>query len=493
THPIVAPIRDLADVEVNFDGITYAKGASVLKQLVAYVGLEPFLTGLREYFGAHRFGNATFADLVGALERASGRDLSTWGDQWLKTTGINVLTPEFTVDDDGRFTAFAVRQSGATPGAGETRVHRLRIGIYDDDPQATGTLVRVHQVEVDIAGALTEVPGLTGIARGQLVLLNDDDLTYASVRLDPESLAVATARVADIADSMPRTLVWSAAWEMTRQAEMRARDFVALVSAGIGAESEVGVVQRVLLQAATAVETYTDPAWAGNGGRAAFAARLLELARAAAAGSDHQLAFVSALLGGPLNDDQLPLVRAVFDGDDPATVGLPGLTVDTELRWKLLKALATAGAVGSEVIDAEAQRDNTAAGARHAEAARAARPLAEAKEAAWATAFDDDTVANVTVRSMVEGIVRPGQTALLTPFTERYFAQVRALWARRSSEVAQTVVVGLYPGWEISAAGLTAADAFLAPGDIPPALERLIREGRSGVERALAARLFDAN
>ncbi|GAA3958971.1 aminopeptidase N [Gordonia caeni] len=495
THPIAADIPDIAAVEVNFDGITYAKGASVLKQLVAYVGLEPFLTGLREYFAEHRFGNATFADLVGALERASGRDLSDWGAQWLKTTGINVLRPEFTLDGDGRFSGFAVLQDGAEPGAGETRVHRMRIGVYDDDAQ--GRLVRTHSVEIDVDGPRTEVPDLIGVPRGALILLNDDDLTYASVRLDPESLATATARVGDIADSMPRTLVWSAAWEMTRQAEMRARDFVTLVSAGIGAETEVGVVQRVLLQAATALEAYAEPQWAEATGRPAFAAALLDLARAAEAGSDHQLAFVNALLGGVVNQDQVDLWRGLLDGQAPEEYGLAGLTLDAELRWRIVKALAAAGALPTQdgitpVIDAEAARDNTAAGARHAEAARAARPVPDAKEAAWTTAFTDDSVANVTVRSIVEGLNRPGQAELLLPYTARYFADVAGLWARRTSEVAQTVVVGLYPSWDVSEAALAAADAFLAAPDVPPALARLIVEGRAGVERALRARAFDA-
>ncbi|EGD55589.1 aminopeptidase N [Gordonia neofelifaecis] len=489
THPIAADIPDIAAVEVNFDGITYAKGASVLKQLVAYVGLDPFLTGLREYFAEHRFGNATFADLLGALERASGRDLSDWGAQWLKTTGINVMRPEFTVGEDGAFTSFAVIQEGAAPGAGETRVHRMRIGVYAD---AGGKLVRDHVVELDVEGARTEVPDLIGVDRGDLVLLNDDDLTYASVRLDPESLATATARLGDIADPMPRTLIWSAAWEMTRQAEMSARDFVALVNDGIAAESEVGVVQRVLLQAVTALEAYADPAWASATGWPAFSSRLLELARAAESGSDHQLAFVSALLAGVTGDDQQPLLRSLLDGADPAEHGLGGLVVDAELRWKLVKALATHGTIGADVIDAEAQRDNTAAGARHAEAARAARPTAEAKATGWARAFDDDSIANVTVRSIVEGLVRPGHGALLADYTQRYFDEVADLWERRTSEVAQTVVIGLYPSWDVSAEALAKADAFLA-GDRPAALARLVGEGRDSAARALRARVLDSS
>ncbi len=251
THPVAADIPDLAAVEVNFDGITYAKGASVLKQLVAYVGLEEFLSGLRDYFRDHAFGNATFGDLLGALEKASGRDLSGWGQQWLKTTGLNTLRPDFDVDADGRFTRFAIAQSGAQPGAGETRVHRLAVGIYDDD--GSGKLVRTHREELDVEGESTDVPALQGVSRGKLILVNDDDLTYCSLRLDPESLQTALTRIADIADPLPRTLAWSAAWEMTREAELKARDFVALVISGLHAESEVGVAQRLVLQAQTAL------------------------------------------------------------------------------------------------------------------------------------------------------------------------------------------------------------------------------------------------
>ncbi|MCF8588292.1 aminopeptidase N [Gordonia liuliyuniae] len=489
THPIAADIPDIAAVEVNFDGITYAKGASVLKQLVAYVGLDPFLAGLRDYFAAHRFSNATFADLLGALEASSGRDLSDWGGQWLKTTGINVMRPEFETDSDGVITSFTVVQDGAAPGAGETRVHRMKIGVYA--PSNDGKLVRTASVELDVEGTRTEVPALVGTHRGALILLNDDDLTYASVRLDPESLATATARIGAIDDPMPRTLVWSAAWEMTRQAEMSARDFIELVGRGIATETEVGVVQRVLLQATTALEAYAAPEWAESTGWPRFADRLLELARGAAAGSDHQLAFVNTFLGGVTTDAQQPVLRSLLDGTDPSSVGLDGLVVDDELRWRLVKALATHGSIDETVIAAEAARDNTAAGARHAAAARAAIPTPEAKEAAWTTAFDDDSIANVTVRSIVEGLTRPGQDALLAPFTQRYFDAVVDLWSRRTSEVAQTVVVGLYPSWDLRDDAIVAADALLAD-DLPAALRRLIVEGRDSAQRARRARAFDA-
>ncbi|MEO3760360.1 aminopeptidase N [Mycobacterium sp. B14F4] len=492
THPVAADIPDLAAVEVNFDGITYAKGASVLKQLVAYVGLEEFLSGLRDYFRDHSFANATFGDLLGALEKASGRDLSGWGRQWLKTTGLNTLRAEFDLDDDGRFTRFAIRQSGAAPGAGETRVHRLAVGIYDDDG---GKLVRMHREELDVEGDVTEVAGLQGVSRGKLILVNDDDLTYCSLRLDPDSLQTVLSRIADIAEPLPRTLAWSAAWEMTREAELKARDFVSLVSAGAHAETEVGVLQRLLLQAQTALSSYADPSWAESQGWPAFADRLLELARAADGGSDHQLAYVNALCGSVLAGRHTDVLNALLDGD-PDSQALAGLVVDTDLRWRIVTALAAAGVVDADgtdtpFIDAEAQRDPTAAGKRHAAAASAARPQRAVKDAAWEQVIEDDTLANITARSIIGGFVRPGQHDLLKPFGEKYFAAISGVWQRRSSEVAQTVVIGLYPSWDIGEAGLAAADAFLADPDVPPPLRRLVLEGRAGVERSLRARAFD--
>jgi aminopeptidase N len=494
THPVAADIPDLAAVEVNFDGITYAKGASVLKQLVAYVGLEEFLSGLRDYFRDHAFGNATFGDLLGALEKASGRDLSGWGQQWLKTTGLNTMRPDFDLGADGRFTRFAIAQSGAQPGAGETRVHRLAVGIYDDD--GSGKLVCTHREELDVDGETTDVPALQGVSRGKLILVNDDDLTYCSLRLDPESLQTALTRIADIADPLPRTLAWSAAWEMTREAELKARDFVALVMSGLHAESEVGVAQRLVLQAQTALGSYAEPGWAAANGWPAFGDALLDLVRESAPGSDHQLAFVNALCTSVLSPNHVAVLSTLLD-NEPAAVNMPGLVIDTDLRWRIVAALAATGAIdadGAEApfIDAEAQRDPTATGQRHALEASTARPQPAVKESAWEEVIEDDTLPNVTARSMIGGFVQPGQGEVLAPFTAKYFEAISGVWERRSSEVAQTVVIGLYPSWDISQAGLDSADEFLADPDVPPALRRLVVEGRAGVERALRARAFDA-
>ncbi|KHF42380.1 aminopeptidase N [Saccharomonospora viridis] len=486
THPIAADMVDLHAVEVNFDGITYAKGASVLKQLVAYVGLDNFLAGLKVYFDKHAWDNATLADLLAALEKASGRDLSWWSAQWLETTGLNTLRPRFELDDEGRYRSFVIEQEGAKPGAGELRTHRVAVGVYDDD--GTGALVRTHRVELDVDGARTDVPDLVGAKAGSLVLVNDDDLTYCAMRLDNRSMTTLIDRIADITEPLPRTLCWSAAWEMTRDAELKARDFVTLVQRGIHAETEVGVVQRLLVQARTALDSYADPDWAAEHGWPSYTARLLELARSAEPGSDHQLAFVNALTNSVLDEAMLDVLRGWLDGSAP----LEGLTVDTDLRWRLLHALVAHGRASDAEIDAELERDDTATGRRHAERARALRPTPESKAAAWERAVYDDESANAVNEAIIAGFSHPAQKHLLRDYTQRYFDMLDEMWGRRSSERAQPTVIGLYPAWEVSEEGLAAADAWLE-GAHPAALRRLVSEGRAGVVRALAAREFDGS
>ena len=488
THPVAADIPDLQAVEVNFDGITYAKGASVLKQLVAYVGLENFLSGLKVYFDRHAWGNATLEDLLTALEEASGRDLSWWSAQWLQTTGLNMLRPKIATDESGHFTEFAVLQSPARPGRGEHRTHRLAVGVYDDD--STGKLVRTNRVELDVTGERTEVPELVGTHRGKLVLVNDDDLTYCTMRLDPESLATLIDHIGDISESLPRALCWSTAWEMTREAELKARDFVSLVlgqdaAGGIGAETEIGVVQRVLMQAQTALSSYADPAWQPEGWQR-YADRVLELARTAEAGSDHQLALVNSLTSSVLNTDQLAVLRGWLDGSAP----LKGLTVDTDLRWRLLQALVAHGAAEESEIDAELIQDPTATGQRRAERARALIPTPEAKERAWQRAVHDDELPNAINEAIIGGFQHPHQRELLVDYVQRYFDEIDEVWQRRSSERAQPTVIGLFPSWAVEPETVQAADTWLA-GEHPPALRRLVSEGRAGIVRALAAREFD--
>ncbi len=485
THPIAADMVDLAAVEVNFDGITYAKGASVLKQLAAYVGYEEFLAGLRDYFAAHAFANATLTDLLDALERTSGRDLRTWAQAWLQTTGLNTISADLDVDGDGTITRFELVQSGAEPGAGERRPHRLAVGLYDRD--GSGKLTRTHRVELDVTGERTAVPDLVGKSRGALVLVNDDDLTYCKARLDPASLETVIASIADVAESLPRTLLWSAVWEMTRDALMRARDFIALASRGLVTEDQIGVLQRVLSQLQVAVGSYAEPGWAAATGWPLVTSTLRDLASAAPEGSDTQLSAVQALCAARLDERLVAEIAGWRDGSAP----LPGLTVDTDLSWTLLGALVAHGAAGAAEIEAAEAADPTASGQRKATQVRALIPTAENKAAVWDRLINDDGMANALQDAAIAGFSHPAQAALLEPFTEKYFEVVAQVWDRRSSEVAQKVAVGLFPRWAIEQSTVDRALSW-AQEDHPTALKRLVSEGRAGVERALRARAADA-
>ncbi|MCA6095460.1 aminopeptidase N [Streptomyces sp. SCA3-4] len=489
THPIMADIRDLDDVLVNFDGITYAKGASVLKQLVAYVGMDAFFTGVQAYFKEHAFGNTRLSDLLGALEKTSGRDLSTWSKKWLETAGINILRPEVSTDASGAITSFAVKQEAPALPAGAKgepvlRPHRIAIGLYEHE---NGKLVRKDRIELDVDGELTDVPQLAGKPRPAVVLLNDDDLSYAKVRLDSESLATVTQHLGDFTESLPRALCWASAWDMTRDGEMATRDYLDLVLSGIAKESDIGVVQSLQRQVKTAVDLYAAPTWRETG-LAKWTEATLEHLRAAKPGSDHQLAWARAFAATARTDEQLALLAALLDGSE----SIEGLTVDTELRWDLLTRLAATGRADDAAIDAELERDKTSAGEEHAAWARAARPTAEAKAAAWASVIESDKLPNAVQESVIGGFQQADQRELIAPYAEKYFAVVKDVWAKRSHEMAQQIAVGLFPALQVSQATLDATDAWLASAEPNAALRRLVTESRAGVERALKAQAADA-
>ncbi|MFG1921495.1 aminopeptidase N [Cryptosporangium sp. NPDC048952] len=486
THPIAADIPDMQAVEVNFDGITYAKGASVLKQLVAFVGEDEFVSGLRSYFKAHAFGNTTLADLLTALTEASGRDLSNWSAQWLETAGVNTLRPEFTLAPDGTYASFAVSQEGMAEH-GTLRAHRIAIGLYDLS-ESTGKLIRRRRVETDIHGARTEIDELVGETPPAVVLLNDDDLTYAKIRLDERSLATVVEHIGGFTESLPRSLLWATAWDMCRDAELPTRDYVRLVLNGLAAESTISVVETQLRQARAALASYADPSWAPEGYKL-VADAALERLRAAEPGSDVQLVWARTFAGTARTDENIAVLKTLLDGAEV----VPGLEVDTELRWDFLQSLVARGAAGEAEITAELERDNTDQGSKEAATARALVPTAEAKAAAWHLATEDDTIPNQVGLSVIRGFGHPDQAALLEPYVERFFATVSDVWARRTSEVAQNVAVLLYPAWSVTQETVDRTDTWLAQADHPPALRRLVVEGKDRLVRALRARACDAS
>ncbi len=484
THPIFAEINDLQDVEVNFDGITYAKGASVLRQLVAWVGPEEFMAGVREYFRKHSWQNTELSDLMVELEKASGRDLDHWGRLWLETAGVNTLKPELSVGEDGTISSFTILQS-ATEAQPTIRPHRLAVGLYNLD--GAGKLERVHREELDVDGERTEVPGLAGLAQPDLILLNDDDLAYAKVRLDPKSLATATAHLKDFGQSLPRTLVWGSAWDAARDGETPARGYVELILANVAEESDSSVILVQLRQLATTLNFYVA-AEHKEATATAAADRLWELASRVPAGSDAQLQFVKSYALLARSAAQLDTVAGLLDG----SLELAGLTVDQDLRWELIASLVVGGRADQAEIDAELAQDNTATGQNAAALAKAAIPTAEAKAAAWDSIVVKGELSNALQGSAVTGFTRVLDTSLLEPYAEKYFEAVPGIVENRTHALAQQIVVGLYPAQLTTQATVDRTDEFLAtlPED-SAALRRMMLENRDGVARALRARAAD--
>ncbi len=486
THPIAADIRHLQDVEVNFDGITYAKGAAVLKQLVAYVGREPFVAGLRGYIREFAYGNTTLLDLLRHLEATSGRDLTDWSRRWLQTAGPSTLRADLQLAP-GSNVISAARILQETPSLHPTmRPHRLRIGLYDREG---GLLVRKEHLELDVDGADSPVPALTGRPRPDLLLVNDDDLTYAKIRLDDHSLDTLLADPRALHDPLPRALVLGAAWDMTRDAEMAARDFAGLVLSVLDGEDNSALLRMLLGQLANATSQFTARK-ARAGTREATSEALVELARRAPSGSDAQLQLVSSAATFAHTPGPLAWVRALLD----ETEKLPGLLVDTEMRWTLLTWLAAGGAAGSDEIAVEATRDATATGRERAARAEAALPTPEAKARAWARVFDDDTLSNQMVDAICQGWAIAHEPSLLAPFVEPYHQRIRDLWGQRTHAIAESVAVGVYPASLSSAALQETTQAWLdANVDAPDGLRRIVAEHRDAVARSVRAQERDTD
>jgi aminopeptidase N len=491
THPIVADIPDLEAAKQNFDGITYAKGASVLKQLVAYVGFDAFIAGSRQYFRKHAYGNTTLADLLEALSAASGRDLAGWAAQWLQTSGISTLAVE-TGAYDGVLGRVAIVQEAEDPVSGrqEPRPHRLRLGFYNFDGE--GALVRTASVELDVVGARTELPELAGQPQPALLLLNDDDLSYAKVRLDPASEATVLVSLDRISDPMARALCWTALWNSARDGESPAARYVDAVRAFGPAETGIGVLLNILDNASTAVERYT-PVDRRDTVRAAFLAAVDAQLCEAPPASDHQLAWGRTLAAVSRRDAALlPRLQGLLDG----TVLVQGLAMDAELRWNIWHALAANGQATAAQLDAELARDTTASGRAGHATALAARPDPKVKAAAWNAAVHGTELSNQLLSATIAGFTT-APAALLEPYVEPYFDCLRSVWEGRSIEIASRIVRGLYPlAQDLPTDGtlpeqhpvLRRTDAWLAANaDAPHALRRIIVEQRSHLLRALTA------
>jgi len=484
THPIAVEMEDLDAVRTNFDGISYAKGASVLQQLVAHVGRDNFIAGLRKYFAKHAYKNTELSDLITELEAACGKDLTDWVNTWLRTAGVNTLRPVIKLDGD-KYASVSVKQEVPPLPAGskELRPHRLYVGLFDVKGDA---LVRRESIEVDIAGESTEIKELAGKKSADLLLINDHDQTYAKLRFDDRSVETMKKYLGNLDDSLARGLIWASLWDSTRDGELAASDYIAIALNALKGESDISMITATFMQIDTAIWAYVAPK-NRDAVRLAVANAAEALLDGAKPGSDNQLQYARAFVNNAVTPAQFDRLKAMLDG------AVNGLTVDAELRWYIFICGVKRGVFGPTEISAEGDRDKTAHGKQYVAYAHAAIPTREAKVAAFKSITTDDlsnTIHSYKCRGFNENI----HCDLLEAFVDDYFDAILKVWETKGFEIAETTATLTFPTWAISEATVTKAQHWLdvTGKDSSHALRRSVTEGRDAMTRALKARAVDA-
>ena len=481
THPIAADVPDIESVYLNFDAITYNKGACVLRQLVAYVGQDTFLRGVQRYVKQRAYSNATLADFLSDIESGSGRDLKAWSKLWLETAGLNTLSPVAQSQSD-TIGSLTIRQE-APPEHPFIRPHRLAVGLYD---RRAAALDLRRRVELDVVDEQTPVSDLAGEKLPDLLLVNDLDLTYAKIRLDERSLTTAVEHLKELTDPLARAITWAALWDMLRDGALPARRYLSLILNNIQGETDIGVVQDLLAQASSAIWVYGDPTNA-DGALRTLADHALRALDAAPPGSDLQLAWAHSFIGAARSDAHVSVLKGMLDGIKVFT----GLKVDTDVRWAIVSALAGVGA-DDGLIDAELHRDPTDEGQRHAAAARASRPTSESKEQTWTTIIEDKALPLATLRSTMAGFSRFDQRRLLEPYAARYLQVLPKIWKDRDIEVALAIGRMMFPTVVVGEETIAAVDRYLSGEDVPGPIRRILLEGKDNMQRAMRGRAADA-
>lgn len=490
THPIAAKMDDLQEMEANFDGITYAKGCSVLKQLVAYAGLDQFLQGLHDYLLKHSYSNASFSDLLHAVSAYTDKDFAAWAQKWLTTTGRNDIGVEVEVGDDGTYRAVTVCQSGAQPGAGELRPHRLGVGLYR---LTDGALERTDYAEVDIEGSRVEIPELVGKPAADLVLPNDKDLTYCQLRLDERSAYTVADHIEKMTDSLARTLAWGVLEEQTMHAELPASTLVETLIRALPSESALPVAEHLMGRGVQLLKRFTDPAWAQSEGWNRYADMLLRIAQEPQYGREQQLIAMNTLCACALPEEIVVLLqRALVEG--LGAIGVHDLELDTDLRWTIMAALAAHGAITQQDIDAALEADSTSMGVRRAHTASAALPAADNKERVWEMLLSsgEDAPSNWTLVALLDGFAWAGQDDLLQPYVARFAVDMPSLWKRRTGEIASTFTQRAFPLWgDVNEVEAVLEKMLSDNPDLPAGARRYVQEGLFDSRRAAQARALD--
>ncbi|CAB4833395.1 unannotated protein [freshwater metagenome] len=484
THPIAVAMEDLDAVRTNFDGISYAKGASVLQQLVEHVGRENFIGGLQKYFAKHAWGNTVLEDLLSQIEATSGRDLKPWVSTWLQTAGVNTLRPIVEINGD-TYTSITVKQEVPTMPADskQLRPHRLGVGLYDI---VNSQLTLRARVELDVAGELTQVTALSGQKVADLVLINDGDLSYAKLRFDDRSIATLNTHLGTLTDPLARALCWASLWDSLRDGELSASYYIPTALKALERESDITMVTTTLLQLDSAAEIFACDK-NRESLRTMVANGIEKLLDASKPESDHQLQFARAFAASAATGTQNARVQAMLQGS------LRGLTIDADLRWHLINSLVERGLMSKSQIEAELALDNTAHGQRSAAFAIAALPTQETKEASFKAAVAGE-LTNALHLATLRGFQRPSQRELLAQFVDPYFEMLIELWATKGFELAESTATLLFPIWVINEKTLASAQHWLdvTGKSAPGALRRCVAENRDGLVRALKAQAKDA-
>ncbi|QLH21129.1 aminopeptidase N [Streptomyces sp. Rer75] len=486
THPVApAPelVPDTAAARLNIDGISYAKGASALRQLVTWLGEKDFLRGINEHFTRHRFGNATLADFLDSLARSTDRDVHAWADAWLRTTGVDTLTPAITTD--GGHWHLEIRHEGAAEPA-HRRPHRIAIGLYDHEPAAPHQLVLRKRVEAELNGTDPAAHlSFTG-PRPDLLLLNDGDLTYTKVRLDPRSWKAAVRSLSGLPDTVSRATLWNAARDMVRDGDLPAADYLDAARTHLPHETDIAIVQGVLAFARTQIADRYVPADQRPAALNTIAATCRDLLRRTEDGSGPglRLSAVRTYIASATAPAEL---TDWLDGD--TVPGGPAL--DPELRWQILGRLAVLGAAGPADIDAELARDSSATGQEGAARCRAALPDPDAKRAAWDALFGDSpalpALSNYLVTATATGFWQPEHHDLLTEYVPRFFTDAAATAARRGPAIAEAIARSGFPT-TVDATTLRLGEECLTAPDLLPALRRHLEDQLDDLRRALRVR-----
>ncbi|MEV6398969.1 aminopeptidase N [Streptomyces sp. NPDC051907] len=474
THPVApdpAAVPDTASAMLNFDGISYAKGASALRQLVTWLGEKDFLAGINTHFARHKFANATLADFIDSLAHATDRDVHAWAESWLRTSGVDTLTP--TVAESGGAWSLAVERDGSRP-------HRFAVGAYDADPVDPGRLVLRDRFEIDVPhGVDGDRPG----RRPALVVLNDADTTYAKVRLDPVSWQTAVRSLSGIPDPLTRAVVWNAARDMVRDGELPPTAYLDAARAHLPRETDLAVVQGVLAFAAGQIADCYLPAEQRPAALAAVTDLCRALLRRTEDGSDPSLRLTAVRHFVDAASQPEKIQEWLAEG---SVHGGPEL--DPELRWRILTRLAVLGATDEAAVAAELERDPSATGQEGAARCRAALPTPQAKAAAWELLFASDALSNYLFTATAQGFWQPEQADLVREYVPRYYPDAVALAARRGPAIAEAAGRYAFPRHAVDARSLQLGEECLRDAEMIPALRRKLVDQLDDLRRACSIR-----